>query len=99
MAEDQPSAASALLENSLIELDETYTRFKNTNKQTITDQFLCDSYVSLDTAYKALVIPLSPAYLSGSNWYAGPDLPMNLFDTLVMIGLLQAIVNKTQKPQ
>lgn len=89
MLDDQPDNASALLGDSLANLDDTYKQYEAVRTEIATNEFLSDSYASLDTAYKALVFPLSPAYLTGSDWYTGDDLPLALFDLLVMIGLIQ----------
>ncbi len=86
--EDQP-ATNELLENSLVDLDETYKEYKAVYTNRATHEFLWDSYEYLDAIYKDIVIPLSPAYLSGSDWYTGDDLPLALFELILMIGLIQ----------
>ena len=90
MADDQPGNVSVLLENSVVDLDEMYKKYEATRMKIANDEFLCNSYLSLDAAYQALVKPLSPAYLSGSDWYPEyADFPTPLFNLILMIALIQ----------
>ena len=86
---DSQPDTSELLDNSIADLDETYKKYEAVCTERATHAFLWDSYEYLDAIYKDIVIPLSPAYLSGSDWYVGDDLPLALFELLLIIGLIQ----------
>ena len=86
---DKPEDISALLDNSIADLDETYKKYEAVCTERATHEFICDSYEHLDATYKELVFELSQAYLSGSNWYIDDKFPMFLFDLILMVGLVR----------
>jgi hypothetical protein len=77
-----------LLTNSMADLDETYKQYKDLQMKIRTEEFLENSYMSMDINYKTMTAPLSLAYLSSSDWYCGYSFPVELFDLILMVGLV-----------
>ena len=73
------------LDQLMEELDITYNNYQEQKRLTKLD--LYESYICLydkaNSIYRLIWSGLSPAYLSGSEFYLGPDFPVTVFNHIL----------------
>jgi hypothetical protein len=91
------AALDAALDAALEEAGRAYAGFTAARAQQAQEHFLEEQYAAFDLVYREQAAGLSPAYLSGADWYFGPALPAELFRLVVLACLVQTACRKARR--
>lgn len=79
------------LDESMEEMQRAYVKYNEERDRHNTLLFVDEQYNVFDTVYRKMWAGLSPAYLSGSEWYFGDHLPEPIFKVFVLVCLLKTV--------